>query len=53
MAQAFKTCILLDKETWKKFQYKAKNYDYDKHFSPERLERLRKRAKDLDLTTRF
>jgi hypothetical protein len=53
MAQAFETCILLDEEAWKKFQYKAENYDYDKHFPPERLERLRKRAKELGLKTRF
>jgi hypothetical protein len=53
MAQAFETCILLDDETWEMFQYKAKNYNYDKHFPPKWLGRLRERAKELGMPTRF
>jgi hypothetical protein len=53
MAQAFETCILLDDEVWEMFQYKAKNYNYDKHFPPKWLERLRERAKELGMPTRF
>jgi hypothetical protein len=45
--------IELDEETWERFLYKAEHYDWDKHNPPERLEKLRKRAKELGLTTRF
>jgi hypothetical protein len=53
MAQAFETCILLDDEAWEKFHYEIEHYDYDKYFPPERLERLRKRAKELGMPAKF
>jgi hypothetical protein len=49
----FNTCILLDDEAWERFEYEMEHYDYDKYFPPERLERLRKRAKELGMPAKF
>jgi hypothetical protein len=53
MAQPFNTTILLDDEAWETFQYEMEHYDWDKYWPPERIERLKKRAKELGMKVNF
>jgi hypothetical protein len=53
MAEAFPTVIELDDEAWERFQYEIEHYDWDKYWPPERIERLKQRAKELGMDADF